>query len=41
MSTTKDTVLKVKTLEEEKHNLLTQFEELRKMADLKAKFLRK
>jgi len=39
MSLTKDTVLKVKTLEEEKHNLLAQFEELRKMADLKAKSL--
>lgn len=39
MSSTKDTVVKVKNLEKEKRNLLTQFEELRKMADLKSKSL--
>ncbi len=37
MSSTKDTVTKVKNLEKEKRNLLTEFEELRKMADLKSK----
>jgi chromosome segregation ATPase len=39
MSNTRDTVIKVKNLEEEKQNLLAQFEELKKLADMKSKSL--
>jgi|WetSurMetagenome_2_1015567.scaffolds.fasta_scaffold59058_2 hypothetical protein len=39
MSNTRDTVIKVKSLEEEKQNLLAQFEELKKLADIKSKSL--
>ena len=36
MSNTKDTVIKVRNLEEEKQNLLAQFEELKKLAEMKS-----
>jgi hypothetical protein len=39
MSNTRDTVIKVKSLEEEKQNLLAQFEELKKLADIRSKSL--
>ncbi len=39
MSNTRDTVIKVKSLEEEKQNLLAQFEELKRLADMKSKSL--
>ena len=39
MSNTKDTVTKVRNLEEEKQNLLAQFEELKKLAEMKSRTL--